>query len=108
MKLKFTASGVWWVAPDRQCGPDGIRDVGFGDALLVSSAALGALVAKIGGSNAEKPDATKQTVVFVVGPACILSLDEKIKGPLFLTMNDSPLRFTAHRKELDVQIWEAS
>ena len=105
VKLKLTASGQWYFAPGRSCGPDGLRDVGYGDTLLLGSAPLGALIAKVGGSSAEKPDAGKQ-VIFAVGQTCVIQLDDKAKGPLFLSMNDSPLRFGGHSKDLKIEAWE--
>jgi hypothetical protein len=104
-RLKFKATGKWCYAKDRECGPDGDRNLGFPQEVLVPGAPLGALVCKIGGSTADKPDAAKQTV-FTVGSECVVSLDEKVKGIMFVTMNDAPSEFDAHDKEIELQVWE--
>jgi hypothetical protein len=104
-KLKMTATGVWNYASSKECGPDGLRDSGFPADGLNSSAPLGALIGKIGGSPADKPDARAFT--FVAGSYVVFSLDEKTEGALYLTMNDQPGHFDEHSGEIEVAIEEA-
>jgi hypothetical protein len=104
--LRFRAEGEWSYAPKRKCGPDGARNLGLPQDVMVPGAPLGALVAKIGGSSADKPDASKQTV-FVVGSECVVVLDGKdgkSSGTLFLTMNDEPTQFAGHDGEMQIEI----
>jgi hypothetical protein len=70
---------------------------------MVPGAPIGALVAKIGGSSADKPDASKQTV-FAVGSECVVVLDGKSSGTLFLTMNDEPTQFAGHDGAIQIEI----
>jgi hypothetical protein len=105
-RLRFKASGKWTYAEGRETGPEGDRNLGFPQDVLLPGAPLGALVGKIGGSSADKPDPTKQTV-FAVGTDCVISVDEKTKGTLFLTMNDEPSQFDGHDGEIKVEVWEA-
>src|SRR5438309_8608468 len=83
-RLRIEAEGIWSYSK-RHCGPEGIPSVGLMNDALVSTAPLGALVGKIGGSTAEKPDTTK-IGVFAVGNYCVLNLDASAKGALFMTM----------------------
>ena len=101
--LQFKAKGEWSYAPNQKCGPDGVRSLGLLQDVLVPNAPIGALVCKIGGSSADKPDATKQTV-FAVGSECIVVLDGKSSGTLFLTMNDELTQFAGHDGAIQVEI----
>lgn len=105
-RLRFKASGKWTYAEGRDTGPEGDRNLGFPQDVLVPGAPVGALVGKIGGSSVDKPDATKQPV-FPVGTDCVISVDERAKGTLFLTMNDEPSQFDGHDGEITVEVWEA-
>lgn len=106
MKLKLQATGQWEYSPAKKCSPDGGRSAGLLQDSLVLSAPVGALIGKIGGSTADKPDPTKQ-LVFTVGSTCVILLDDKTKGALFLTMNDQVSRFDDHSGEISVEAWEA-
>jgi hypothetical protein len=101
--LRFTSKGEWSYAPNRKCGPDGEISLGLPQDVMVPNAPIGALVAKIGGSSADKPDASKQTV-FAVGSECVVVLDGKSSGTLFLTMNDEPTQFAGHDGAIQVEI----
>ncbi len=101
--LRFKAKGEWSYAPKRKCGPDGVRGLGLPQDVMVPGTPLGALIAKIGGSSADKPDATKQAV-FAVGSECVVVLDGKNSGTLFMTMNDEPTQFGGHDGTLDIEI----
>jgi hypothetical protein len=105
IKLKLEASGQWTYASGNACGPDGKRAEGLLPDGLVSSAPVGALIGKIGGSSAEKPDTnTTQSVVFVVGSYCVITVENAVKGALFLTMNDRVNRFDEHDGGITIMI----
>jgi hypothetical protein len=84
------------------CGPDGSRNAGFSADALNPSALLGALIGKIGGSPAEKPDTA--TFTFAAGSYAIVVVGEKTEGPLYLTMNDQPTHFDEHAGSLTVAV----
>ena len=69
---------------------------------LNSDGTVGSLIGKIGGSTAGKKDGK----VFVVGRFCIIDIDDKIKGPLFLTINDEPYGFGDNSGQLKVSVYE--
>jgi hypothetical protein len=76
----------WGYAPGREafCGADGDACALVARALcLAPTAAVGALIGKIGGSSAGISDG----VVFVVGKSCVVRVDDG--GPLYLTINDT-------------------
>lgn len=76
----------WQYAPGKKCSANGdLSPTTFHpqDAIL-SSAPVGALIAKVGGSTAGTSDGR----MFVVGKMCFLQLDLNASGPLFLTIND--------------------
>ena len=73
------------------------------DARLLGEAPVGALIAKIGGSSAGSSDGK----LFLVGDFCIIRLDDKQEGPLFLTINDGPKGFTDNSGQISVNIFEA-
>lgn len=105
-KLKITATGKWRYSSAKECGPDGCREAGFVSTDTLNSAAvLGALIGKVGGSPAEKPDTRAFT--FVAGSYVVLVLDEKTEGALYLTMNDQPGHFDEHSGDVEVTIEEA-
>ncbi|MGA2736729.1 MAG: hypothetical protein ABSG65_04685 [Bryobacteraceae bacterium] len=105
VKLKIQANGTWDYSPMKTCGPDGARSAGFLADALVPSAPLGALIGKIGGSPAEKPDA--RSVSFVAGSYSVVILDDKAEGALFFSMNDQVSHFDDHDKEVTISIEQA-
>jgi len=98
------ATGEWKYAEDRKCGPDGDTTLGFPQEVLLANVPRGALIAKVGGSTADKPDATKQ-LVFAVGSECVVSLSSANRGPLFMIMNDDISQFEGHDGSLKVEVW---
>lgn len=97
----------WSPAPNSSCGPDGLPAHPDKMSLLCSTALYGALIGKIGGSTGDLPDTTPGTTspwgskrVFAAGTDCILTLALTDGGPLFLTMNDHPEKFSRHSGEL--------
>jgi hypothetical protein len=107
VRLKVKATGKWKYRDGRECGPDGDISLGFSQDMLLPSAPRGALIAKIGGSTADKPDPAKQ-MVFAVGSECVVSLETTNKGGLFLTMNDEVSQFAGHDGSLAIEIWEST
>jgi hypothetical protein len=106
MKLKVEAHGTWDYSIGKNCSPDGKRAEGLLVESLVPSAPVGALIGKIGGGTAEKPDPAK-SFVFVVGSYCVVNIDTNTKGALFLTMNDLVKRFDEHGGKVTVEVYEA-
>jgi hypothetical protein len=101
----------WSPAPTSTCGPDGLPSNPEKMSLLCFTALYGALIGKIGGSTGDLPDVTPGNTspwaskrVFAVGSTCILALAPADGGPLFLTMNDHPERFSRHSGELLVSL----
>jgi hypothetical protein len=60
------ATGKWTYAEGRKCGPDGDPTLGFSPDVLVTNAPRGALIAKVGGSAADKPDTSHERGYFSV------------------------------------------
>lgn len=73
------------------CNADGDATVSLSSAVVLNTSAVGALIAKIGGSTADlKPDTNKVTV-FSAGRHCVFSVADAAKaGPLYLGINDVP------------------
>jgi hypothetical protein len=96
----------WSYAPERKCTADGDPRAPFNPATcLFPDAPPGALIAKIGGSKAGKTDGTK---IFVVGSYCVIELDDKMKGPLYLTMNSDPMSSLERSGSLQVAISQSA
>ena len=74
-----------------KCNADGDAAIMLNSDVVLNTSAVGALIAKIGGSTADlKPDANKVTV-FSVGRYCVFSVADAAKaGPLYLGINDLP------------------
>ena len=103
--LKLVATGSWRYSPSADvCSPDGDRESLMDNTnCLRTDVAVGALLAKIGGSVAGRDDGT----VFPVGSFCVVQFDPTKTGPLFLTMNDEPNGFDGNSGEIEVSIWDA-
>jgi hypothetical protein len=100
-----TEAGKWNYAPEKQCTADGDPKAPVNPAnCLFPDAPAGALIGKIGGSTAGKNDGTK----FVVGSFCVIDLDEKTKGPLYLTMNADPMSSMERSGNLSVVIYRSA
>lgn len=117
VKLKIVAEGTWEWAPGRSCSPNGELGERQPSDLLFASAPLGALIGKIGGSTCDKSEwlaagtaasGITRPAVFTVG--CLgfyaPAKTDPVRGPLFLAMNDSPLRFRYHSGQLTIRIFE--
>jgi hypothetical protein len=113
-------STTWHVDKDLESPADGLSSDPCAaqkpekkpEAILTRAARRGALIAKIGGSTADIPDAGSLSTpygtkrVFPVGSQCIITLASTDGGPLFFTMNDWPECFATHEGSLYVKIEE--
>jgi hypothetical protein len=99
--IRLEARGKWRPIPGFDfCDADGLSHWVFArDRLLCKKAPLGALIGKIGGSNA----ATEDADVFLVGSLAVISVDKAL-GPLYLTINDAPELFADNEGQLDVTV----
>jgi hypothetical protein len=104
----------WRLNSNEECGADGSIKGGTKTTALVTTAAVGALVGKVGGSTADLPDAsttastaTSGRKLFAVGSYAVIALTSNDSGPLFLTMNDGPEGFATHSGSLWVLIEDA-
>ena len=119
-KLKFVVrDGAQWLpvagapcaATGAQSTPDPTKPA------LLTSALVGALIGKVGGSAADitAPEVTAAGNVartgiptpFSIGDFCIVELAATQKGALFLTMNDALDFFKDHDGEITVDVFEA-
>lgn len=93
----------WNYAPDRVCSANGDPKAPINSAnCLITDAPPGSLIAKIGGSIAGKiGDGLKS---FVVGSFCIVDIDDKTKGTLYLTMNADPMGPLDRTGQLSVKV----
>jgi hypothetical protein len=83
-----------------ECTADGVNAEARDSSLVCAEASYGALIAKIGGSTADKTG-----IVFGVGRHCIRQVTDPTKlGPLYLGMNDSLERMSTVEGQLEVVI----
>jgi hypothetical protein len=96
----------WTYAKDKECGADGDPKAPVNPAnSLLPDAPPGSLIAKIGGSPAGKTsDGLKS---FVVGSFCIIDIDDKSKGTLYLTMNADPMGLLERGGHLYVKVYRS-
>ena len=104
-KLRIQASGTWNYSGSTSCGADGARKAGFAQDSLNASAPLGALIGKIGGSPADRPDS--RAFVFVAGSYAVVVFDDKVEGAFYLTMNDQISHFEEHSGSIKVKVEQA-
>lgn len=97
---------TWSYAQDKSCGADGDSKAPINPSnCLMADAPPGALIAKIGGSTAGKiSDGVKS---FVVGSFCVIDVDDKSKGTLYLTMNADPMAPSQRTGFLRVKIYRS-
>jgi hypothetical protein len=96
---------MWKPESADRCTADGDPTTARTDGLLIDTCAVGALIAKIGGSTAElKPDKDR---VFGVGRYCVFSADTTKTGALFLGINDTYASVAHVQSQLEVIIDEA-
>jgi hypothetical protein len=97
----------WGPESGKPCTADGDPIMVRKDSLMIDGCAVGALIAKVGGSAADlKPDKDK-TVLFPVGRHCVFSVAEATKcGSLYLGMNDVQASLTKIDGRLEVSVFE--
>jgi len=81
-----------------------------GTAAILSSAPLGALIARIGGSTADQSidtSATPNRVVFSIGRHCVFSVPTTPTGALYLGVNDTGPNMIRLTEALLVDVYEA-
>ncbi len=82
--------------------------------LLCSTAPMGALIGKLGGSSADHPDTAANAApygtkkVFAVGSYCVIAMTKDDSGPLFLTQNEVLAAFAEEMGTLYILIEEAT
>jgi hypothetical protein len=102
-----------WTCGTTDCGPGGMYTLS--PTAIVPTAPIGALVAKVGGGQAECPGAPvaaglapqvlpASSTVYAVGRYCVINVKAGDGGPLFLTMNDDVKAFVDHRGKLKVKV----
>jgi hypothetical protein len=111
---KDPASGTWKPAGlDAPCTADGAFRSANAGAGMLTTAPVGALIARIGGSAADQPSIAQgttspsSTVVFSVGRKCIFTVPKTPTGSLFLGANVVSARMADVEGELLVSISEA-
>jgi hypothetical protein len=92
----------WSYAAQQNCTADGDPTGALNPTTcLVTTAAPGALVAKVGGSCAGRAD---DGHVLVVGSFCLVALDATTRGTVYLGMNIDPSRPIDRTGAIDVSV----
>ena len=87
-----------------ECTADGGSEVDRSEGLLVPGAAVGALIAKIGGGAADLTPDKDKLAVFAVGRYCVFTVDAAKTGSLYLGVNDTPKAAVQARGQLTVKL----
>ena len=102
---------TWKLAEIDRCGADGApKAKRSGDGTVwLDTCAVGALIAKIGGSAADvKPDAANKGILFSVGRHCVFVGPEAAKtGALYLGVNDAAANQSDLDGSISATLWEA-
>jgi len=101
-RLKIEAKGTWqygtWVF-----GPEGSADpILTASACLSTTAPVGALLGKIGGSTSGRDEAK----IYTLGDWGLIETDDKTAGPLFLAVNVPAGTAPVSADELSVEIYD--
>lgn len=98
---------TWAPEARNRCTADGDPTVKRKNPLMIDGCAVGALIAKVGGSAADlKPDKDK-TVLFPVGRHCVFSVSDPTKcGSLYFGMNDVQTSLTKINGYLNISVFE--
>lgn len=121
IKISVNPASIWTLSLGTDRGPDGdpTQPQNLNQLPLLTSAPIGALIGKVGGSAADNtapvismPNTApilpaNVPTAFSVGSFCIFELSNTQRGSLFLTMNDAAAAFTQHSGQLLVDIFEA-
>jgi hypothetical protein len=101
-----TEDQKWRPESAGECSADGDPEKQI-DNLMISGAAVGALVGKIGGSTADlKPDKDK-LVLFTVGRYCVFTVEAAKAGTLYLGANDTMDSLVRVQGQLEIKLSEA-
>jgi len=83
--ISIESTGSWSYSSGKTCGADGdLNGLITPQNAILSSAPIGALIVKIGGSTAGVNDGT----IRVAGTRAVIQIDDKVSGPILLTIND--------------------
>jgi hypothetical protein len=100
-QILVEASGEWFYASGKKCGPDGdLKAFNSADSTLLPSAPWGSLLVKIGGSTAGAGDGS----VHVAGSRALVVIEDKVSGPVFLTINDEVSGLDDNTGSLEVKV----
>lgn len=106
--IKIAANDAQWSyseAPTTQCGADGDPDSLLARTrCLLTTAPVGALVGKIGGSTA---GVVSDGALFVVGRSCVVQIPEG-GAPVYLTINDESGGMANNSGQIDVSVYQWS
>lgn len=99
--IEATDGAQWCYSPGCACGPDGdLSALLSAEHTILPTAPVGALILKIGGSTAGTTDGTTR----VAGSKAYIEIDDKVSGPVFLTINDALGGMSDNTGELHVKI----
>lgn len=100
--IQIEATGDWsYTSSKKKCGPDGDLNAFMRpDSTILPGAPVGALIVKIGGSTAGANDGS----VHIAGSRGLVQIDDKISGPVFLTINDELSGLADNDGQLTVKI----
>jgi len=90
-----------------ECTADGNPTAERSDSLLIAGAAVGALLAKIGGSTADLKPETDKVVLFAVGRHCVFTVDATKAGTLYMGVNDTLQSLVRVQGQLEITLSEA-
>jgi hypothetical protein len=107
-RIEVPSTSKWKPESANECNADGDALLTRNGEPIITTAAVGALIAKIGGSTADlKPDKDK-LILFGVGRHCVFSVSDSTKvGSLYLGINDIPNSRSQMSGELTVTIYES-
>lgn len=110
LKIEVAMNTTW--TPDGfivPCSADGDSSRAIHrDDVMIPTASLGALIARIGGSTADQTiESNRHMMLFAVGRFCVLQVPETAKGSLFLGVNDRAVCMHRVAGHLSVTISEA-
>ncbi len=99
-----TQNQKWTPESAGECTADGDPALERTENLLVTGAAVGALIAKIGGGAADLAPDKDKLALFAVGRYCVFTVDAAKTGSLYLGVNDAPKAVVRMRGQLEVKL----
>src|SRR5262249_38033156 len=97
----------WTPESAGECTADGNMTAERSDSLLVTTAPVGALLAKIGGGSADVKPAADKVTVFAAGRHCVFTAAADKTGALYLGVNDTSASLARVTGQLQVTLSEA-